>query len=128
MTCPITILYSNAHARTPVCGLSVVIPAPPLSRFLKVIIVFHWRFWVFNGDYSFSLTIMVFQWQLWAFIGNYGFLIDIMGLTLFLCIYQDLIYFFTIDPLGSKLTCYLFKLHITLIFHERASYDMIALL
>ena len=51
---------------------------------------------------------MVFQWQLWAFIGNnYEFLMAIMGLTLFLCIYQDFIYFFTIDPLGSKLTCYL---------------------
>ena len=32
-----------------------------------------WRLWVFNGDYSFSLTIMGFHWQLQVFNGDHGF-------------------------------------------------------
>ena len=53
------------------------------------------------------MTIMGLEWQLWAFIGNHDILMAIVGLTLFLCIHLHLIYFFTIDPLGSTLTCYL---------------------
>ena len=36
---------------------------------------FHWRFFIFNGDYSFYLTIIIigFQWQLWVFNGYYEF-------------------------------------------------------
>ena len=35
---------------------------------------FHWRLWVCNGNYGFSLAIMGFKWQLWVVIGNYGWL------------------------------------------------------
>ena len=57
---------------------------------------------------GFSLTIMAFQLELWVLNWNYGLLLAIMGLTLFLCIHVHLTHFFTIDPLGSTLTCYLF--------------------
>ena len=40
--------------------------------------------------------------------GNYRFLMVIVGLTYLLCVHVHLIHFFTIDQLGSKLTCYLF--------------------
>ena len=74
---------------------------------------FQRRWLVFNGDYGFSMVIMgfigdwVFNGNFCFFIGNYRFLMAIMGLMLFLCIHVHLIHFFTIDPLGSKLTCYL---------------------
>ena len=46
------------------------------------IIVFHWQLRVFNGDHEFDIV-----------------------LTEHSCTFDN---FFTIDPLGSKLTCYLF--------------------
>ena len=42
-------------------------------------------------------------------ICNYGLLIAIMGLALFLCFHVHLMHFFTLDPLGSTLMCYLFS-------------------
>ena len=47
------------------------------------------------------MVIRGFQWQLGVFIDTHGILMAIMGLMLFLCIHVHLIYFFTIDPLGS---------------------------
>ena len=56
---------------------------------------------VIIADYGLSMAIIGFHWQLRVFNGKHG-------LTLFLCIHVHLIHFFTIDPLGSKLMCYLF--------------------
>ena len=89
MTCPITILYSNAHARTPVCGLSVGLPAPPLSMYtcmvwplsqisvvcMSVCMFVCWQVWAFNCH---------FCWQLWDFIGSSAF-----SLTLILWVSID---------------------------------------
>ena len=75
--------------------------------FSSTIMGFHCQLWHFNGNDGLLLAIMGFQWQLWVFIGNQGLLMLIMGLALFLCIHVYLIHFFTIDPLGSTLTCYL---------------------
>ena len=84
---------------------------------------FHWHLWHFNGNYGLLLAIRGFQWQLGVFIGTHGFLMVIMGLILFLCIHVHFIHFFTIDPLGSTLMCYLLIISVCRINHG-LSYDI----